>query len=155
VSARVRPSGIVGGLLAGLGAVVLLQQMGTVYITRTALIVALVGGLVAGVVIPSLLASIRQPRRRDAVAPANGAVAPAPEPRRAGGWAPTHVTTADGLHAYAEPDPGADLAGWVEAGVELAVEERRGDWVLVRRADGWSGWADARLLGPVVQSTSP
>jgi hypothetical protein len=68
------------------------------------------------------------------------------EPARNGGWAPTHVTPADGLHAYAEPDPGAALAGWVEPGVELTAGEQRGEWVLVRRADGWSGWADARLL---------
>jgi predicted lipid-binding transport protein (Tim44 family) len=159
----VRPSGIIGGLLSGIGALLLLQQFGTVYVTRTALIIGVVGGLVAGIVVPSLLAATRRDRSASvaapaAVEPAPAAVEPAPardadvvpEPAGEAGWTPTHVAPADGLHAYAEPDPGAELAGWVEPGVELEVGERRGEWVLVRRADGWSGWADARLVQPRV-----
>ena len=52
---RLSAAGIVGGLLAGAGIVVLLQQYAVVYPTRAVAIEGLVGGLAVGLVIPSLL----------------------------------------------------------------------------------------------------
>jgi hypothetical protein len=52
---RISVAGLVGGLLAGAGTVVLLQQYAVVYPTRAVAIEGLVGGLALGLVIPSLL----------------------------------------------------------------------------------------------------
>lgn len=52
---RISAVGLVGGLLAGAGIVVLLQQYAVVYPTRAVAIEGLVGGLALGLIIPSLL----------------------------------------------------------------------------------------------------
>ncbi len=52
---RLSVAGTVGGLLAGAGTVVLLQQYAVVYPTRAVAIEGLVGGLAVGLVMPSLL----------------------------------------------------------------------------------------------------
>ena len=52
---RLSVAGIIGGLLAGAGTVVLLQQYAVVYPTRAVAIEGLVGGLALGLIIPSLL----------------------------------------------------------------------------------------------------
>jgi hypothetical protein len=52
---RISVVGLVGGLLAGAGIVVLLQQYALVYPTRAVAIEGLVGGLALGLIIPSLL----------------------------------------------------------------------------------------------------
>jgi hypothetical protein len=71
--ARWRPRlsvlGILGGLLGSLGAVLLMELNGTVYPTRQWTIEALVGGLLVGLIIPSLgnaIATWRINRRRAA-----------------------------------------------------------------------------------------
>lgn len=46
---------IIGGLLSGLGVLVLLQQAGVVYPTLIVTILALVLGLVWGIVVPTLV----------------------------------------------------------------------------------------------------
>jgi hypothetical protein len=52
---RISAVGLIGGLLAGAGIVVLLQQYALVYPTRAVAIEGLAGGLALGLVIPSLL----------------------------------------------------------------------------------------------------
>jgi hypothetical protein len=52
---RISVVSLVGGLLAGAGIVVLLQQYAVVYPTRAVAIEGLVGGLALGLIIPSLL----------------------------------------------------------------------------------------------------
>jgi hypothetical protein len=52
---RISAVGLVGGLLAGAGIVVLLQQYALIYPTRAVAIEGLVGGLALGLIIPSLL----------------------------------------------------------------------------------------------------
>ena len=52
---RISVVGIIGGLLAAVGIVVLLQQYAVVYPTRAVAIEGLAGGLALGLVIPSLL----------------------------------------------------------------------------------------------------
>jgi hypothetical protein len=52
---RLSAAALIGGLLAGAGMVVLLQQYAVVYPTRAVAIEGLVGGLAVGLIIPSLL----------------------------------------------------------------------------------------------------
>jgi len=52
---RISAVSLIGGLLAGAGIVVLLQQYAVVYPTRAVAIEGLVGGLALGLIIPSLL----------------------------------------------------------------------------------------------------
>jgi hypothetical protein len=58
---------------------------------------------------------------------------------------PTHVAPTDGLATWAHPDfsePSARL----DPLLPVLVAEVRGDWVHVVCSNGWSGWADGRLL---------
>jgi hypothetical protein len=71
-----------------------------------------------------------------------GAPAAVPAP---GGFQPTHTSPPGGLDAWSEPGSGPP-ATHLEAGVPLAVAERRGDWARVSAANGWSGWVDGRRL---------
>jgi hypothetical protein len=52
---RITLVGVLGGLLAGVGIVTLLQQFGVTPLTGTLAIVGLVGGLAVGVILPSLV----------------------------------------------------------------------------------------------------
>lgn len=65
---RISILALVGGFLAGLGILVLLQQYAIVYPTRTVTIVALVGGLAFGVAVPSLFRIIAVRRLNRALA---------------------------------------------------------------------------------------
>jgi SH3-like domain-containing protein len=63
-------------------------------------------------------------------------------------WSPTHVVAVPSMQAWASPDPSAP-AVTLQAGVELQIVERLGDWAHVLAANGWTGWVDSRLLGTV------
>ena len=64
-------------------------------------------------------------------------------------WAATHQAPAGGLPAWASPDPSAAPIAELAARVQLRIEETRGDWARVSGSNGWSGWVDARRLGPL------
>jgi hypothetical protein len=86
---------------------------------------------------------------REAPGGARGPVAspaPATAPEGGGAFRATHTAPADGLDAWSEPGSGP-AAAHVDAGVPLAVVERRGDWARVIAENGWSGWVDGRRLG--------
>lgn len=72
--------------------------------------------------------------------------APAAAPQGGAAFRATHTSPAGGLDAWSEPAPGP-AAAHVDAGVALAVVERRGDWARVIADNGWSGWVDGRRLG--------
>jgi hypothetical protein len=58
---------------------------------------------------------------------------------------PTHVAPTDGLATWSHPDfsePSARL----DALLPVRVAEVRGDWARVVCSNGWTGWADGRLL---------
>ena len=60
-------------------------------------------------------------------------------------FSPTHVAPTDGLATWAHPDfsePSARL----DALLPVRVAEVRGDWARVVCSNGWTGWADGRLL---------
>jgi hypothetical protein len=75
---------------------------------------------------------------RDAPEAASGA--------SAGAWRPTHRVPADGLPAWAEPDPSAAATAQLPGQLELAVVEQRGSWAHVTAENGWEGWVDGRGL---------
>ena len=50
---------LIGGLLAGLGLLVVLQQGGSIYPTMLVTIEFLVGGLLVGILLPSLVGALR------------------------------------------------------------------------------------------------
>ena len=81
---RISVAGIVGGLLAGAGIVVLLQQYAVVYPTRAVAIEGLAGGLALGIIIPSLMRFFAVGRVNRAIARAerrlNSALAQQPPP---------------------------------------------------------------------------
>ena len=103
---------------------------------------------------PQLLAqreTLRQLRAQFEALPEGGSAAPA-----GGGWAgqpggasgafaPTHSIPADGLQAWASPDPRTTPVP-LAPGLPVIVAERVGDWARVVAANGWSGWVDGRRL---------
>ena len=67
----------------------------------------------------------------------------------AGGVAPTHQVPAGGMPAWASPDPAAAPIAELAARVQLRIDETRGAWARVTGSNGWTGWVDARRLGPL------
>ena len=74
-----------------------------------------------------------------------GTVAGAPAPPPARGFMPTHRVPAEGLPAWANPDP-AGASTPLAGGLPLEVVGRAADWAQVRASNGWTGWVDARRL---------
>jgi hypothetical protein len=58
---------------------------------------------------------------------------------------PTHVVPPDGLATWSAPDPSRPSVA-LDPLLPLQALEHRGDWTLVRCANGWSTWVDGRLL---------
>jgi hypothetical protein len=75
---RISVVGVLGGLLAGAGIVVLLQQYAVVYPTRAVAIEGLVGGLALGLIIPSLMRVFAVRRVNRAIARAEWRLSSAP-----------------------------------------------------------------------------
>jgi hypothetical protein len=61
-------------------------------------------------------------------------------------WSPTHTVPAEGMTAWAAPDPKSQSVA-LAGGLPVAVVERAGDWARVVASNGWSGWVDGRRLG--------
>lgn len=66
-------------------------------------------------------------------------------------FAPDRVVAATGAWAWATPDHNDRVRMGVAPGTPLQVIEQRGDWLLVRRQDGWYGWTGAPYLAPLTQ----
>ncbi|MEW6058639.1 MAG: SH3 domain-containing protein [Actinomycetota bacterium] len=140
---RISVVSILGSLLATLGVIVLLQQFGVVYPTVTVVVVGLVLGLVLGLLVPSLvrLSGLRRLNARiGALEQRIGAAAAAPA------WSPTHRVPAEGMQAWAAPDPASSVVARLDPGLELRVDEVAGAWARVTASNGWTGWVDGRLL---------
>jgi hypothetical protein len=61
-------------------------------------------------------------------------------------WSPTHVVPDGGLPAWTQPDGSIAASTTLASGVELRLQELRGDWASVAASNGWTGWVDARRL---------
>jgi SH3-like domain-containing protein len=59
------------------------------------------------------------------------------------------------MRVWAEPDPAATPIAQFEEATPVRVEEERGAWARITRADGWGGWADGRRLEPVHPEVRP
>ncbi|MEU4065744.1 YrhB domain-containing protein [Streptomyces wedmorensis] len=64
-------------------------------------------------------------------------------------WQPTHQVPADGMPAWAEPDPNRAPVARIDARVELQILERAGDWAHIICSNGWSAWVDGRVMEPL------
>lgn len=60
-------------------------------------------------------------------------------------FAPSHRTPAEGLAAWASPDPSGPTTA-LAGGLPLEVVGRVADWAQVRASNGWTGWVDGRRL---------
>lgn len=58
---------------------------------------------------------------------------------------PTHVTPLDGMPTWAGPDTSSPSAR-LDALLPVRITDTRGDWARILCANGWSAWADGRLL---------
>jgi hypothetical protein len=79
---------------------------------------------------------------------ARPAITGSAQPRPAPEWPWTHLVPAGGIPAWAAPDPSRPPVVNLAERVQLVVDQRAGDWALVRAQNGWSGWVDARRLVP-------
>src|SRR5437588_10016680 len=61
-------------------------------------------------------------------------------------WPATHTVPAEGMAAYATPDPATAPVARLDPHLRVHRLERRGDWMHVVCANGWTTWVDGRLL---------
>jgi len=79
---------------------------------------------------------------------AQQAITGSAQPQWAPGWPWTHLVPAGGIPAWAAPDPSRPPVVNLAERVQLVIDQRAGDWALVRAQNGWSGWVDGRRLVP-------
>jgi hypothetical protein len=70
------------------------------------------------------------------------------------GWRATHQVTA-GMRVWTEPDPQLQPIAAFQEATEVRVEEERGAWARIVRADGWGGWVDGRRLEVLRDRAAP
>ncbi len=156
--------GMGSGVVGGLAAVVLLQESGRLFPSYEILGRALVAGLLAGILLPSLtrLIAVRRGNRRVAArevalnaavsrgAAAAAAAAPAaaapPPASPAATWIATHRVTQSGARVRSEPSEAAGQTSELSAGTAVRIVEEQGTWSKVESADGAQGWVPATDL---------
>jgi len=175
---RLSVLGILGGILGSAGAVVFMELNGNVYPTRRWAIEAVVGGLLVGLVVPSLgnaVAAWRINRRRTAsqapqppsapaVSASQPAAAPAapaaaqtpafklgagPAPATPAAWRATHRVPAGGLVSWPDPSGDTPAGAQLDPGLQVQVAEERGEWARIVCDNGWTAWVDRRRLEPL------
>ena len=131
--------GIVGGILIGLSAVVLLQQFAVLYPTRGVTAMAIVGAVVIVLVLANIIRASARPKVVSAGAPTPVVTA--------SGFPATHRVPATGADAFDAPGA-ATPTNRLDPGLDVQVLEQSGDWAHVRCSNGWETWVDARVLTP-------
>ena len=149
---QVRPMGLLSGLIAGFGLIVLLQQFAILVPTRSVLIAGPIIGVVSSVVLNTLGRSLGVRRLNSRLKKAEATVfqkeassSQMATPAESEGWTPTHVIPSGGMNSYGTPDASASPTP-VDEGLEVQVVEQQGDWARVTFSNGWSAWIDARAL---------
>jgi hypothetical protein len=142
-AAALSARGVGGGMLAGTGAAVELQQFAVAYLSQGLFLGCLAGGVALGVVVPLSMAGRSASSAVRTAAPESW-TAPAPAPG-APPWG-THVAPPGGLATWPAPDPDSPASEPIAEGVPVQVVERQGDWARVECSNGWSAWVDGRLL---------
>ncbi len=159
---RVSIIGMGSGVLGGLAAVVLLQQTGRLFPSYEILGRALVAGLVAGILIPSLTrvvavrranrrvaareAAINAALRRQAAAQESAAPPAAPAPPPPPAWVATHRVGAGAAPLRSEPSGAAGQTSELSPGTAVRIVEERDTWVHVQTAGGADGWVEGAHL---------
>ncbi len=69
-------------------------------------------------------------------------------------WIATHAVPAEGIQAWADPDPAGDVIANLAGRVELEVIERRANWANVKAENDWEAWVDGRRLIPILISVA-
>jgi len=62
------------------------------------------------------------------------------------GFAPTHTIPDGGLDAWAAPDATVAAVARLDAGLDVQLLKRQGDWAQIRCSNDWEAWTDGRLL---------
>jgi hypothetical protein len=163
--------GVLSGVVAGLGLLIVLQQASITVPTGGNAIKLVLGGVLVNLLLTNIgrAMQVRNLNRRLAVAetqmlsmvsaadapvaeepPAAMVGAPAAARRRArpqavATFAATHIVPADGMDAWAQPD-GAGTPMDLAEGLEVRVVQRAAEWARIETADGRAGWVDGRLL---------
>lgn len=70
-------------------------------------------------------------------------------------FTPTHTAPASGLATYERPDPQLPPNASLDAGLEVQVIERLGQWARVLCSNGWSAWVDGAYLLPMAAAPAP
>jgi hypothetical protein len=65
----------------------------------------------------------------------------------ASAFAPTHTVPAQGMQAWAAPDPNGAVVATLGGGLPIQITEVRGAWAQVLCSNGWTGWVDGRIIG--------
>lgn len=156
--------GMGSGVVGGLAGVVLLQQTGRLFPSWEILGRALVAGLLAGILIPSLarLIAVRRANRRvtsreaeinaalqrqaAAIGTAAPVVAAPPAAPAPATWVATHRVAGAGAPLRSEPSEAAGQTSELSAGTALRIVEERGAWANVQTADGVDGWTELARL---------
>lgn len=63
-----------------------------------------------------------------------------------GSFTPTHTVPPGGMAAWEAPDPSQPSVANLDAGLELQVVERYGEWAKAEFSNGWTAWVDGSLL---------
>jgi hypothetical protein len=70
-----------------------------------------------------------------------------PSQPAASAFAPTHTVPAQGMQAWAAPDPNGAVVATLGGGLPIQITEVRGAWAHVLCSNGWTGWVDGRIIG--------
>ena len=151
---RVPAGAMALGALGGLGAILLAQQFGVFYPTRTVAAIGLATGLAAPFAVSKLLGR--------AAVPATPTPAPTPTPTptptpaaTVPGWHADKVVPTGGLPSYDGPDLTAGPSQPLPAGMEVHVLEHAGNRVHVECSNGWRTWLDAHEVGAEASFAPP
>lgn len=142
---RVSVVGILGGIVGAFGVVVLLQQYGRAYPTRSLLVVALAMGAITGVALPSL-GRLYAVHRWNAYHSGQTSGAPAVTAAAAAPMVVAYRLPAEPTAAWREPAGDATPDRYLDPSLDIALLERRGDWAHVQVPSGEDLWVDGRRI---------
>ena len=75
------------------------------------------------------------------------------EQRAAAAFTPDRMVGPNGAWAWATPNQVDPVRMGLAPGTPLQVVEQRGNWLLVRRQDGWHGWTGVPYIAPMTVSS--
>jgi hypothetical protein len=98
---------------------------------------------------PGTTSAPAEPAPAPSAAPSTAAASPVPAAvavPAAAQWAPTHAVPAEGLPAWAGPDPSVAAVANLAGGLPVRLVGSANEWAQVEASNGWTGWVDGRRL---------